>query len=66
MENDLTVALKICESLRNESDVRFVTMAIENPDQVGKMGVSDKLPDGYDWKKRRDSLTIRRKESKLK
>lgn len=60
MEGDLTVALKLCEFLRNEPDVRFVTMAIENPDMVGKMGVDDVGPD-YDWSKRRDSISARKK-----
>lgn len=55
---DMTVALKHSQMLRNEN-FRFVTMAIENPDQVGKMGVDavvdGKLPNGtdYTWKKRR-------------
>lgn len=55
---DMAVALKHSQMLRNEN-FRFVTMAIENPDQVGKMGVDavvdGKLPNGtdYTWKKRR-------------
>lgn len=55
---DMTEALKHSQWLRNEN-FRFVTMASENSDQVGKMGVDavvdGKLPDGtdYTWKKRR-------------
>ena len=55
---DMAVALKHTQMLRSEN-FRFVTMASENSDQVGKMGVDavvdGKLPNGtdYTWKKRR-------------
>ena len=55
---DMSEALRHTQLLRNES-FRFVTMASEISEQVGKMGVDavvdGKLPDGtdYTWKKRR-------------
>jgi hypothetical protein len=61
IEDDLNVAVKLCEALRNESDVCHVTMSVENPNMVGKMGVSDKLPDDYDWVKRRDAISSRKR-----
>lgn len=51
-------ALAQAKDLR-ECGCRFVTIASENPNNVGKMGVDHvadgKLPDGndYTWKKRR-------------
>ena len=57
---ELTDALKKCEALRKEGVARFVTMAVENPNMVGKMGVDVTGPD-YDWTKRRDSISARRK-----
>jgi hypothetical protein len=35
-----------------DSNISHITSACENPDHVGKMGVSDVKP-GYNWKKRR-------------
>ena len=52
---DLNEAIKWCEELRQGGEARFVTMAVENPDHVGKIGVSDVLPDDYNWTKRRDA-----------
>lgn len=49
--------LKLLESLRQRRKagecLSFIGMVSENPDCVGEPGVSDKLPEGYDWKKRR-------------
>lgn len=47
----LREALDECKMLR-DSGRSFVTMVSENPDSVGKPGVTDVGPD-YDWKKRR-------------
>jgi hypothetical protein len=53
----ITETLKFTEMLRlrqrNGEAVAFVTFCSENPNSVGLAGVSDKLPEGYDWKKRR-------------
>lgn len=55
----LTQALK-CAELHRRQGMRFVTMACENVDQVGKLGVDSvengNTPDGveYSWVKRRD------------
>ena len=54
----LDEALKWANELRNNGN-RFVTIASENPDSVGKAGVDSivdgQLPDGtdYTWRKRR-------------
>ncbi len=49
---DLVKALDFTQELRN-SGARFITMASENPDQVGKMGVdtikNGILPDGLEY-----------------
>lgn len=57
-KNQLTVALKRCQELR-QLGKRHVTMSCENEDSVGKPGV-DAIVDGktpageaYDWKKDR-------------
>jgi hypothetical protein len=57
---DLVEALKLCETLRKAGCYRFVTMAIEDPNMVGKMGVAD-VDENYDWHKRRDSISARKK-----
>lgn len=55
---DLVRALDCAKAARNAGGT-FVCIATENPDSVGKAGVSEiengVLPDGsiYDWKKRR-------------
>jgi hypothetical protein len=57
-DNCITDALAKSNELRN-SGYSFVIIAVENPNQVGKMGVDSiingKLPSGeeYTWKKRR-------------
>jgi hypothetical protein len=54
----LDQALKWADELR-ENGNRFVTIASENPDSIGKQGVDSvvdgKLPNGnnYEWTKRR-------------
>ena len=58
--DDLTDALKFCE-LQRVAGYKFVTMAIENPNMVGKMGVAD-VDDNYDWVKRRDAISSRKKD----
>lgn len=53
---DMGDALKFSEALRKRKhageDLRFITLASENPDCVGKQGVGVTGPD-YNWKKRR-------------
>lgn len=55
--DQLTIALQLCEELRrrrrNGEAISFIGMVSEDPNCVGEQGVSDKLPEGYDWKKRR-------------
>ncbi len=54
---ELTQALKFCEELRKRrregERLSFIGMVSEDPNCVGEQGVSDVLPPGYDWKKRR-------------
>ena len=56
---EMTAALNRMQVLRNMQGISHVGMVIENPDSVGKPGVSavenGKTPDGHDytWKKRR-------------
>lgn len=50
-------ALEFTQKLRSlqhsgEADIKFVVMAYENPDMVGKQGY-DVTGSDYDWKKRR-------------
>lgn len=53
----MKLALDLMEGLRNRQrsgePVSFVGMVSEHPDSVGRPGVNDVLPVGYDWKKRR-------------
>lgn len=51
-ENDLGPALTRANTLRN-AGYHHVSISTEFGNSVGKRGVSDKLPDNYDWKKRR-------------
>lgn len=57
---EIVEALNFAESLRKNEANSFVTIASENPDMVGKPGVSGiqngKLPNGerYDWNKTRN------------
>lgn len=53
---DMSLALQFSESLRarrrNGENIRFITMASENPNSVGEGGVG--ITDAtYSWKKRR-------------
>ena len=50
--SELLDALKLTESLRKAGN-RHVCISSELEDSVGKPGVNDVLPEGYDWKKRR-------------
>lgn len=49
---ELSLALSKCEELRKEG-MQHVCISSQYSDNVGKAGVSDKLPEGYNWKKRR-------------
>ncbi len=60
LEPELMAAVKLCETLRSDPEVRFVTMTMEDPNNVGKMGVADVGPD-YNWTKRRVIATGRKK-----
>lgn len=59
---DLLGALKLTEAKRKEG-LRHVVLSSENPDSVGQKGVSDKLPEGYDWTKRRTTALRKDQES---
>jgi hypothetical protein len=49
--DELSDAIKMCEIKRN-AGFKFVTMAHDNPNMVGKQGAA--APDAnYDWPKRR-------------
>lgn len=52
---ELVAAIKFAETLRARrragEKLAFIVMASEHPDCVGEQGVSDILPDGYDWSK---------------
>lgn len=50
--SELGEALKLTEALR-KAGRRHVCISTELEDSVGKPGVNDVLPNGYDWKKRR-------------
>lgn len=51
-DQEIGQALRFCEQLR-KAGKRHVTISSELSTSVGKPGVSDELPVGYDWKKRR-------------
>ena len=55
--SELVPALAFAESLRRQKRegerLSFITLQSEDPNCVGEQGVNDKLPEGYDWKKRR-------------
>lgn len=51
--SELLEALTLVERLRKEG-ARHVTISTELEESIGKPGVNDVLPDGYDWKKRRN------------
>jgi hypothetical protein len=54
--NDMVAAMRLMERLRSRQragePIRFITMASEHPDSVGRHGVDVTGPD-YNWKKRR-------------
>jgi len=48
----MTLALNFMEMLRDTPLVyTYVTFVSQNPQAVGKAGVSDKLPEDYSWSK---------------
>lgn len=53
--SQMVEALHFSEQLRCRQRagerISFITIASEHPDAVGEQGVSDKLPNGYDWSK---------------
>lgn len=51
-ETELGPALTLANNLRN-AGMNHVVISTVFGDSVGKRGVSDVLPEGYDWKKRR-------------
>ena len=51
-DDKLGEALNFQQELRQHPGNRFIAMASENPNMVGKFGVSDPSPD-YNWTKRR-------------
>ncbi|WP_119155069.1 hypothetical protein [Caldimonas tepidiphila] len=51
--SELSQALAHCESLRR-AGMRHVAISSEPDESVTLPGVSDALPEGYDWKKRRE------------
>jgi hypothetical protein len=57
--SEMTDALKFMETLRETDELWYVGMVSQNPNSVGKPGVSDKLPDDYSWSKqhRSDAVT---------
>lgn len=63
--SELTNALQFCEELRRRrrdgAPFSFIGMVSENPDSVGQPGVSDKLPEGYDWTKQDRAGKARRR-----
>ncbi len=59
IHSDLSIAVAACEYHRSNGH-KFVTMAVSNDDMVGKMGVGE-TDDTYNWSKRRDSISARRK-----
>lgn len=62
--SELTKALAFTETLRQRrkagQKISFITMCSEHPDSVGEPGVSDKLPEGYDWTKQDRAGKMRR------
>lgn len=55
--DEMSKALEFTQTLRTaqysgEHDIRYITMAVEDPNMVGKLGYDVTGPD-YDWKKRR-------------
>lgn len=52
---ELLIALKFTESLRCRRTageaISHVCLSTEHEESVGQAGVSDKLPEGYDWSK---------------
>jgi hypothetical protein len=62
---EMTAALAHVATLRELPEVSFVTFVSQNPDSVGKPGVSDKLPEDYSWSKQHRAGTERGKSRSL-
>jgi hypothetical protein len=58
-------ALKFANDLRNNTDAFYVTFVSQNPDMVGKVGVSDKLPEDYSWSKQGRAGTERKRSKSI-
>ena len=63
--HEMTEALSFVEVLRKNPDVAYVTFVSQNPDSVGKPGVSDKLPEDYSWSKQDRAGTERRRAKSI-
>ena len=63
--DEMTEALEFVNDLRNNPDVSFVTFVSQNPDMVGKVGVSDKLPEDYSWSKQGRAGTERKRSKSI-
>lgn len=65
LPSELSAAIKFTEHLRTlrraGEPIAFVTISSEDPNCVGEMGVSDKLPEGYDWTKQDRAGKTRRR-----
>lgn len=63
--NQLLAALACAEDKRAQrragQPILGITIASEDPNCVGEMGVSDKLPEGYDWTKQDRAGKTRRR-----
>lgn len=62
---ELLVSLNYVEGLRKRralgEPITHVSICTELPDSVGQAGVSDKLPDNYDWTKQDRARVARRR-----
>jgi hypothetical protein len=59
--DDLLDAIAKCETWR-KIGYPHVAMSTCDPNHVGKMGVDD-VGEDYDWSKRRDALSVRKRDS---
>jgi hypothetical protein len=63
--NEMTGALSFVEVLRKNPDFAYVTFVSQNPNSVGKPGVSDKLPEDYSWSKQGRAATEQRRSKSI-
>ena len=49
--SEMTEALNFMQSIRDAAGYEFVGMVSQNPNSIGKPGVSDVLPEDYSWSK---------------